>query len=475
MTRNNDSPTGGISGAPPERNETSVALGRRYRRWRAAWLGIAAAAFAGVAWIGVARYRDARAPTPAPATNKTAAGGMQGMAGMSEGAASASGAPVTFTANQIKQFGVTFGSVEERPLDNQVRTVGTVSFDERNLTQITPKFAGYVERLFVNTTGQPVRHGEPLATIYSPELLAAEQDLLVAERLARASGGDTVPGVPGTGFDLLAAAKRRLSLWDISDAQIESILKTGRVQRALTLYSPASGVVVEKNIVQGQAIQPGVALYQIADLSSVWIDVALREADAASVRPGSAATIDFTSLPGRPFTGRVGYVYPTLDSVARTIRARVQVPNPSGLLKPGMYATVSLSTPSRRALTVPTTAIVNTGERELVFVDLGGGRFVPQNVETGRTAGDYTEVLSGLEPRQRVVTSAQFLLDAESNLAEVMRSMIGQMNMSDVGRTGNMPGMDMSGQGAAQMNTKGASMKGMKGMTPPSSTSVPRR
>lgn len=471
MTSHNDWPTG----SAPEPRETPAASDRRRARRRAVWLGIAAVALVGAALAAVAGYRGARSSTRSSAATKTAMGGMQGMEGMSGAATPASGAAVAFTANQIKQFGVTFGSVEERRLDSQVRTVGTVRFDERNLTQITPKFAGYVERLFVNTTGQPVRQGEPLATIYSPELLAAEHDLLVAGHLARASGEDTVPGVPGTVFDLLAAAKRRLSLWDISDAQIDSILKTGTVQRALTLHAPVSGVVVEKNIVQGQAIQPGMPLYQIADLSTVWIDVALREADAAIVRPGSAATIDLTSLPGRPVTGRVGYVYPTLDSVARTIHARVQVPNPDGLLKPGMYATVSLATPSRRALTVPTTAVINTGERELVFVDLGGGRFAPQDVETGRTAGDYTEVLSGLEPGQRVVTSAQFLLDSESNLAEVMKSMIGQMNMSDVGRAQNMPGMDMSGQGASQMNAKGAPMKGMKGMTPPSSTSAPRR
>lgn len=470
MTSNNDWTTGGESDA---RTTSASSVHRRTLR-RGLWFGIAAVALVAVVWAGVARYLGARVATPAPAATKTAMGGMQGMQGMSSGDTATSGAAVTFTAEQIRQFGVTFGSVEERRLDNQVRTVGTVTIDERNLTQITPKFAGYVERLFVNTTGQTVRRGEPLATIYSPELLAAEQDLLVAGRLAHASGGDTVPGVPGTGFDLLAAAKRRLSLWDISDAQIDSILKTGTVQRALTLYAPASGVVIAKYIVQGEAIQPGMALYQIADLSTVWIDVALRESDAI-VRPGSAATIELTSLPGRPFSGRVGYVYPTLDSTARTIHARVQVPNAGGLLKPGMYATVSLATPSRRALTVPTTAIVNTGERELVFIDLGGGRFVPHDVETGRTAGDYTEVLSGLEPGQRVVTSAQFLLDSESNLAEVMKSMMAQMNMSDVGRAQSMPGMDMSGQGASHMNAKGAPMKGMKGMTPPSSTSVPRR
>jgi Cu(I)/Ag(I) efflux system membrane fusion protein len=361
---------------------------------------------------------------------------MQDMSGMTttpEGA-------VQLTANEIRHFGVTFGSADVRPLIVQVRAVGTVTLDERTVAQITPKVGGYVERLYVNSTGQSVRRGAPLATIYSPELLAAEQDLLVAGRLDSIVGSGDVPGVPGAGSDLVAASKRRLELWDVSDAQINEILRTGKAQRTETLFAPTSGIVVEKNVVQGQAIQPGMALYTIADLSTVWIDVALRETDAGRVRPGSSATIDLASFPGHPLAGRVSYVYPTLDSITRAIRARVVVPNPGGRLKPGMYATVSLATPASRALTVPASAVFNTGARTLVFVDLGGGRLAPRQIVTGRAAGDYTEVLSGVIAGQRVVTSEQFLLDAESNLAEVMKSMIGQMGESDVG---DMKGMNM--------------------------------
>lgn len=387
-----------------------------------------------------------------------AGGDMSGMHGMNV----SSNGTVQLTANQLREFGVTFDSVEERTLDNTVRTVGTVTVDETTLADVTPRFGGYVERLYVDETGQPVRKGQPLMDIYSPELVAAEQELLVAAKLQQTIGESSVPGVPAASTDLVAAAKRRFALWDISDAQVEQILRSGQVQRTLTLYAPAAGIVLEKHVVQGQAIQPGEMLYRIANLGTVWVDVALREQDAGAVRVGSHAAVELASYPGRPIDGRVAYVYPTLDQTARTVRARIEVPNPSGRLKPGMYATVTLTTPARRALAVPTSAVLNTGDRTLVFMDMGGGRLMPMEVLAGRTAGEYTAILSGLEPGQRVVTSAQYLLDSESNLAEVMKSMIGQMNMS--GRPGSgqmqkMPGMD----------DKGADMKGMnmKGMTTP--------
>jgi membrane fusion protein, copper/silver efflux system len=200
-------------------------------------------------------------------------------------------------------------------------------------------------------------------------------------------------------------------------------------------------------------------LYTIADLSEVWVEAELREADAATIPVGAQATVEFAALPGRPFPGTVEYVYPTLEPEARTLKARISVPNPGASLKPGMYATVRLSAPERPALTVPSSAVVDTGARQIVFVDIGGGELSPVDVEIGRTSGDYTEVLSGLEPGQRVVTSAQFLLDSESNLGEVMKSMIGT--------GGDMGSMDMSGNGPVSGSTvegigdKGADMKGM--------------
>ncbi len=350
-----------------------------------------------------------------------------------------SGTAIQIAASQIRQFGITFGTVEQRTLESTVRTVGTVTVDEARRSQVAPKFGGYVERLYVDQTGQRVRRGEPLMDVYSPELVAAEQELLVAGNLEQSIGGSAVPGAAGATIDLVAAARRRLELWDISDAQIEDILRTGKTRRTLTLHAPASGVVLQKNVVQGQAIQPGQMLYDIANLSDVWVDVALREADAGAVRVGSTASVQFAGYPGRPLAGRVAYVYPTLDSTSRTMRARIEVANRDGRLMPGMYATVALATPSRATLTVPSSAVLRTGERALVFVDKGGGRLEPQEIQTGRVTDAFTEVLTGLARGQRVVTSAQFLLDSESNLAEVMKGMIGQQGTGDT----TMKGMTM--------------------------------
>ncbi|MCL4866989.1 MAG: efflux RND transporter periplasmic adaptor subunit, partial [Gemmatimonadales bacterium] len=315
--------------------------------------------------------------------------------------------------------------------------------DETRIAQVAPKFSGFVEQLHIGFTGQPVRRGQPLLEIYSPELVAAQEELLVARRLERTMDESEVPGVPAGSSNLLAAATRRLRLWDISEAQIDQILRTGEVQRTLTLHAPAPGVVVEKNLVEGQAVQSGQTLYMIADLSRVWIEAELRESDAGRIREGTEATLEFAAFPGRPLTGRVEYVYPTLQEASRTIKARVAVANPNGRIKPGMYATVRFTTPTRSALTVPAAAVIRTGERSMVFVDMGDGRLMPHEVETGQVGTEYVEILTGVEPGQRVVTSAQFLLDSESNLGELMKAMIGMGG--DMGGVGGMGGMDMKG------------------------------
>jgi Cu(I)/Ag(I) efflux system membrane fusion protein len=367
---------------------------------------------------------------------------------------------VQLTADQIRQFGITFGGVEQRTLESEVRTVGIVGFDETRMAEVAPKFGGFIEQLHVDFTGQPVQRGQALAEIYSPELVAAQEELLLAARLDDNLNQSAVPGVDASSSRLLDAAIRRLRLWDISEAQIREVLRTGQPRRTLTLYAPVAGIVVEKQVLRGQAVQPGQTLYTIADLSEVWVEAELREADAGSVREGSAAVVELSAFPGRPIPGRVEYVYPTLQSEARTLKARIALPNPDGRIKPGMYATVRLSSPSREALTVPTSAVVNTGERAVVFVDLGAGRLQPQVVETGRAAGDYTEVLAGVEPGQRVVTSAQYLLDSESNMAEVMKSMIGMTS------SGDMDGMDMSGGSMEGMEMQGANMDDMPVVQP---------
>lgn len=408
-----------VTGSPPSKRSAIVTVGVS--------IGIVVAA--AVAVIMVQRHRATTKATaqPAAATNMPDMPGMANMPGMAgKSASSASTGTVSVTPSQQRELGITFGSVEMRPLTADTRATGVVTFDEARIAQVAPKFGGFVERLYVNETGQPVNRGQPLLDIYSPDVLAAEQELLLAEQLQRNIGQSAVPGAPTSSTDLVAAARRRLELWDISPAQIDDVVRSGKTRRAFTLYSPASGVVVMKNIVQGQAVTAGQTVYTVADLADVWIDVQLRESDAGAARMGAAADIDITGLAERAFKGRVAYVYPTLDTASRAVRARVVVSNTDGTLKPGMYATVRLRNASQAVLSVPASAVLRTGTRNVVFVELGGGRLMPTEIEVGRVAGDYAEVLSGLEPGQRVVTSAQFLLDSESNLGEVMRSMISQ-------------------------------------------------
>ena len=388
--------------------------------------------------------RRGSSATNATAPSTLSATGTQGMAGMQPSADAA----VTLTPTQIKQFGVTFGTAEQRTLTDDVRTVGIVTADETRLTSVTPRFGGYVERLYVNSLGQPVRKGQPLASVYSPDVLAGEQELLIARGLDRTLNTNPVPGINSTPTDLVSAARRRLELWGVSSAQVEQALRANKPSPTVTLYAPASGVVTELKVMQGQAIQAGASLYTITDLSQLWVDAEIREADASLVHVGASAKLTFAGYPGKQYTGRVGYIYPSVAAESRTLKARIVVANANGLLKPGMFATVNLTAPERSALTVPSSAVVHTGDRTLLFVDMGAGKLVPRDVTVGRTSGDYTEILSGIAAGQHVATSAQFLIDSESNLGEVMRSMIGtgsngagNMNGMQSGSTEAMPDM----------------------------------
>lgn len=395
-------------------------------------------ALAAAAWMALAARKDPAGRTQAAARGSAAA--MEGMGGMS---VNESGA-VQLTPAQVRQFGLTFGTAEVRTMSAELRTTGQVTIDETRVTRVAPKFAGFAERLYVDFTGQSVRRGQPLLEIFSPELLSAQQELLLARRLDGTLDAGAVPGVPASAGNLLAAARRRLELWDVSGAQIDEVLRTGRARRTVTVFSPATGVVMEKAVVRGQSVEAGATLYTIADLSQVWVDVELREAGAAAVRPGVGADITLAALPGATLKGRVSYVYPTVDSVTRTVRARVTVSNSGMVLKPGMYATVRLYSASRRALSVPASAVIRTGERNVVFVDMGPATgLMPREVQTGATTAEYVEILSGLEAGQRVVTSAQFLLESESNLGEVMKAMSAQLGPGDRGAAKDMPGMKM--------------------------------
>ena len=393
-------------------DDMQAASGTGSRRW----IGYAAAVLI-LALLGVWIAR--RSQPRERSAGETHSSSMAGMVMPDDGSA-------LLTDAQVGEFGVTFGTVADRMLTSESRVAGTVTADETRVTQVAPRFGGFVEKLYVDFTGQAIRRGEPLMELYSPEVLAAEQELIAARGLAGAVGEGGIPGVPAQATDLVAAARRRLELWAVPPEEIATTLRTGVAPRTVTLRAPASGIVTEKSVVRGQAVAAGQPLYTIVDLSTVWVDAALREPEAGAIRVGSGADVELAGAPGRIVKGRVAWVSPTLDSVSRTVRARITVANADGALKPGMYATVRLRTPVRTALTVPTSAIVRTGERAIVFVDMGKGELMPHEVTLGATAGDLTEIRSGVDRGARVVTSAQYLLDSESNLGEVMRGMMGQ-------------------------------------------------
>ena len=375
---------------------------------------------------------------------------MAGMAGMT---ASNDGS-VLLTASQLRQFGVTFDTVGQRMMSDESRATGTVVADQTRMSMITARYNGYVEKLMANVEGQRIAIGQPLASIFAPELVAAQEELLVARRLDGSEARHAVPGVADASGSLVAASMRRLKSLGMTDTQIETVLRTGQSQRTIVLAAPTSGIITARHVVQGQAVTIGMPLFAVTDLSSVWIEVQVRATDAAHVREGTDARIDVTGLSGHTYVGRVSYVYPTVNETARTLTARVTIPNRDGMLKPGMYATVRLASLSRQALTIPETAVVSTGDGAVVFVDMTGGdgslRVLPQHVELGTVSGGYAEVLSGLTQGQRVVTSAQYLLESESNLGEIMKGMIGM-------------GQSMSGMDSPP-TAKGAEMSAMPGM-----------
>jgi membrane fusion protein, copper/silver efflux system len=362
---------------------------------------------------------------------------MPGMAGMSGMPASGT---VQLSPTQIRQFGITFGTAQRQRMSGDVRTTGVVTVDETRMVEVAPRFGGFVEQLHADFTGRSVRRGEPLLTIYSPEVFAAMQELIVAATMARETN-PVVPGAPSSGADLLTAARQRLQLLSVTDVDIDAVLQSRQASRTVSVVAPISGVVSEKRVVRGQAVSSGQTLFTIADLSSLWVNADVREADAALVRIGTDASVEIGALPGQPIQGVVTFVQPTMRLETRTVTARIAIRNANSRLKPGMFVTVRLRPGNREALVVPTAAVVRTGDRAIVFVDMGGGELMPHEVRAGATTGELTEILSGLSTGDRVVTSAQFLIDSESNLGDVMRSMLGQ-GAAAAQDMGNMPGME---------------------------------
>jgi len=340
-------------------------------------------------------------------------------------------APGTVQISPEKQqlIGVKFGTVEMRPLDKVIRTVGRVDYDEKRIVTVSPKIGGWIEDLYVDFTGKFVKQGDPLLTIYSPELVSTQEEYLLALRAKKSLVKSPFPEVAGSGESLAESAKRRLKLWDISDDQIKTLEETGQAKKTLTLYSPFSGFVLEKSAYKGMNVMPGVALYKLADLSVVWLYADIYEYELPSIRLGQQASIQLTYLPGEAFTGRAIYVYPSLNPETRTAKVRFEIPNPHESLKPEMYANVEIKIRIGQKLTVPDGAIIDTGIRQIAIIDKGNGYFEPREVKVVRGTEQYYEVIKGLKAGERVVTSANFLIDSESKLKEAVGGMAGMPGM----------------------------------------------
>lgn len=375
--------------------------------------------------------------------------------GMAMGTEIPASETVRITPAQIAQFGITFATAEERTLEDRLRTVGVIEVNETRLVDVTTKFPGYVDRLYADFTGRFIEEGSRLLDVYAPELVAAQEEVLLARQLRESVGTQSIPGVAAAPVDLEATARRRLSLWDITADQIDTLLANGEPSRTMSLRAPISGVILEKNVVEGGAFRAGETLFRLADLSDVWVNLEIRESEAALVAPGSGAVATLAAYPDETFVGVVDFVYPTVDARTRSVRARVVLLNPAGRLRPGMFTSVRINTPHSQALAVPSDAVVWTGDRTLLFVEQEEGGIRAVDAELGATVGDHVIVRSGVTAGQRVVSSAQYLIDAEAAIGAIMRSMMGMMG------AGDMSGMDM---GDMEMG----GMEGMEDMDMPS-------
>ncbi|MEX0880657.1 MAG: efflux RND transporter periplasmic adaptor subunit [Thermoanaerobaculia bacterium] len=324
----------------------------------------------------------------------------------------------TISLNPERQqaIGVRIGKAEIRELTKTIRTVGRVTFDETLLHQIHPKFEGYVEELYVNYTGKPVRKGQPLLSIYSPDLLATQQEYLLALRARRQLTSSQNSDLSRGAADLYDAARQRLLLWDIRPADIDRLEQTGKPLKALTLYSPVDGFVVAKDAVQGSRVMPSDTLFEIAGLHHVWVLADVYESEAPFVRVGQTGRMSLSYLPGRTWTGTVTFIAPVVEEKTRTVKVRLEFSNPDEVLKPGMYAEAVLERPLGRVLTVPDSAVLITGTRCVVFVASGDGRFEPREVKVGPKVDSYYEIREGVQAGEDVVTQANFLVDSESRL-----------------------------------------------------------
>jgi len=356
-------------------------------------------------------------------------GNMAGMK-MDQGAKDLGQASVTLSPTRRQAIGVRTGVVERRPFETTIRAVGAVAYDERRVKQVNLRVAGWVTKLAANFTGQFVRAGEPLLTIYSPELAATQAEYRLARRTQARVGQSPLQSIRSGADAQVQAAAERLRRFNMSDEQIEA-LENSEPQPETTLVAPISGIVTKKMALQGTYATPEMALYEIADLSTVWVHAQAYERELPLVALGQEAAVTLAAYPSEVFSGRVVFIDPVLAPETRTARVRVELPNPDLRLKPGMYGDVMIRVKGQSVLAVPREAVLDSGTRTLAFLDRGEGRFEPREIKTGRTFDGYTEVIEGLQTGDTVVTSGTFLIDSESKLMAAT-NMMGALGMGGI-------------------------------------------
>jgi Cu(I)/Ag(I) efflux system membrane fusion protein/cobalt-zinc-cadmium efflux system membrane fusion protein len=330
--------------------------------------------------------------------------------------------PVQISAQRLQSIGVKTGTVQRKVVDDDIDTTGNVAVDETKLAYVQVRFSGYIEKVFVDATYQYVQKGHPLFTIYSPDIVATEREYLVAKQNQQQVAHSTVPGVTASAVSLLDAAVERLKQWGISQQEITRLESSGQVQQEIEVDSPVSGYVIERNALPSVAVQPDMRLYTIADLSTVWVQAQAFQQDLGRIKAGDPANLSVDSFPGRVFTGRVDFIYPQIDMETRTAKVRLVFSNPSLELKPGMFVNVALRVPMGQQLVIPATGVLQSGSRQIAFVNRNDGYIEPREIQLGPRAGDDYIVLKGLKAGEQVIASANFLIDSESQLQAALGS-----------------------------------------------------
>lgn len=331
-------------------------------------------------------------------------------------------APVTLTPQRMQSIGVKIGTVEYRQVHDEIRTTGNVEADETRLSEVQVRFAGWIQKVYADATFKQVQKGQRLLTIYSPELVRTENEYLLAKQNRELLAQSTVPGVASGAGTLLSSAMERLKQWGIPEREIQQLEETGQIKREMEIDSPASGFIVERNALPNMYVQPGTKLYSIADLSSLWVYAQLFQNDIGRVKVGDSAVVSVDSYPGREFPGRVSFISPQLDQTTRTAKVRLEIPNSDMKLSLGMFVNVKLDLALGRQLVIPASGVYQSGTRQIAFVDHGDGHFEPREIEAAARAGDDFVVTKGLKAGERIATSANFLLDSESQLQAAMGS-----------------------------------------------------